>query len=69
MREKLELLSDSELIQIAGELTQTTLAPDAICRNLIPEGTPFVFSIIEINAHLAQVLAERLKAYSPYIVK
>lgn len=63
MREKLEALSDYELVQVAHELTGTQLAEDAICRQLIPEGTPFVFSIIESSANLAQVLASRLKTY------
>ncbi len=69
MIEKLRLLNDSELIQASEELTLTSLPENSICRNLIPPGTPFAFSIIEINCNLVQVLAERLIACSPHVQK
>lgn len=69
IREKLEAMNDGDLVKVANELKQTVLAADALCRQLIPEKSPFAFSIIEISAELTQVLAERLKACSPHIQK
>lgn len=60
MRDKLKTLSDTQLIQLATELRQTTVPADALMRTLTPEGSLPVFAIIEINGHLTQELADRL---------
>jgi hypothetical protein len=69
MKEKLQSLSDAELIQLAHELTQTTLPADAIARKIVGEGDYWVLKIIELTAELTQALAERLKCCSPHIEK
>lgn len=69
MKEKLKLLSDSELIQIADELTKTTLPADALTRKIIEDDKYWVLKIIELSSELTQVLAERLKCCSPHIEK
>lgn len=69
MKEKLKLLSDAELIQVAHELTQTTLSADALARKIIGEGEYWVLRVIELSSELTQVLAERLKCCSPHIEK
>lgn len=60
MKDKLKKLTNEQLIQLATELRQTTIASDALLRTLTPEGSLPVFAIIEINGYLTQELADRL---------
>lgn len=69
MKDKLTKMTDVQLIQLAKELTQTTIPENALMRTLIPDGSLPVFTIIEVNAHLTQELADRLWGCSPHIEK
>ena len=62
MKTKLESMSDEALLNLADELKQSTFDNKSIVRKLITFGDTksFPLGIIEINANLVQVLADRL---------
>jgi hypothetical protein len=60
MKEKIEALSNEELIQVSEELRLVELPENAIARRLIEPGAIFAMSIIKINCYMVQVLADRL---------
>lgn len=69
MKEKIEALSDVELLQLAHEMTLLSLPVDALTRKIMPEdvGSNFAIKLIEISGYLVQVMAQRIKSYSPYL--
>lgn len=70
MKEKIQALNDAQLLELAEELTKTSLPTNSIVRTIIE--TPDAFwhiRLIEINCLLVQVLADRLRGCSPHIVK
>lgn len=70
MKEKLQALNDQQLIDLANELTKSELPENALARQIIGESSSkFYLHIIELTAHLVQVMAERLKGCSPHLVK
>lgn len=71
MREKLELMSDSELIGLSQELNNDTFADDSIVRKIVQSDTniQFMVGVLSLQGQLMSVLADRLRACSPHIIK
>lgn len=70
MKEKIEALNDAQLLELADELTKTSLPTNSIVRNIIgPTDSIWQIRVIEVNCLLVQVLADRLKGCSPHLEK
>lgn len=61
MKNKLEKLSDKELIELAVELNEPSFDKDSKVRKIIGDVENFPIRLIELNVVIVQVLAKRLK--------
>lgn len=67
MKEKVRNLTDQQLIDVAKELMQITVAEDALIRTLLNPNKQFALQIIDISGHLVQEMAKRLQTYNSFI--
>lgn len=70
MKEKIEALNDAQLLELADELTKTSVPANSIVRTII--GTTDSYwhlRLIEVNCLLVQVMADRLRGCSPHLEK
>ena len=67
LKEKLEAMTDKELLDVAAELIKNTHNSDSILRKLVVEQEYFILHLVVVNACLVQVLAKRMASYTPHL--
>lgn len=63
IRSTLGEFTNRQLIQCSNELNEAILPEESIIRDLIPEGVPYVFTIIELNCLVRAEIANRLNKF------